>query len=111
MEKKHIAILLCVIVISTSVILVYPSSRKQGFTSGVNWIKHADEYAAEYNPTKPDYQGTPVPLSDSQMFFFQDNQFKPECCPSSYSSGSGCACISSEQIKYLNERGGNRTMP
>ena len=54
-------------------------------------------------------KGTPVPLENT-MFYFQDNEFKPECCPSTYTTGNGCACSSVEQVKYLNERGGNRTM-
>ena len=57
------------------------------------------------------YKGTNVPLKDGNMMFFKNNSFKPECCPSSYSSSNGCACTSDEQIEYLNQRGGNRTMP
>ena len=38
-----------------------------------------------------------------------DAKFKPECCPSPYSASTGCACMSSEQIAYLNSRGGNRS--
>ena len=50
-------------------------------------------------------------LAEGQLNFFADNQFKPECCVSStYSSGTGCACLSSEQVNYLNQRGGNRTI-
>ena len=44
------------------------------------------------------------------MFMFADNKFKPECCPSTYTSSTGCACISQEQVNYINQRGGNRTM-
>lgn len=55
------------------------------------------------------YKGTPVPLKDGELFYFEDNEFKPECCPSKYSTSTGCACISEEQMTYLNERGGNRT--
>lgn len=57
-----------------------------------------------------DYKGTPVPLENT-LFYFQDNEFKAECCPSTYSTSTGCACTSVDQMKYLNERGGNRTMP
>lgn len=56
------------------------------------------------------YKGTPVPLENT-LFYFEDNEFKPECCPSNYSTTTGCACLSSDQMKYLNERGGNRTLP
>lgn len=52
--------------------------------------------------------GTKVPLEDT-MVFYRDNEFKPECCPSSYSSSKGCMCSSPEQVKYLAQRGGNRS--
>ena len=55
--------------------------------------------------------GGSVPLPDGQMTFFYANKFDPACCfkPQQYSTGTGCACISVEQMKYLNERGGNNT--
>ena len=57
--------------------------------------------------------GGPVPLPDNQLSIFNENKFKPECCtqPQQYSNSSGCACISVEQMKYLNSRGGNNTRP
>lgn len=55
--------------------------------------------------------GGPVPLPEGQLAMFADNKFDANCCPSTYTTGSGCACISPEQMKYLNERGGNRTLP
>lgn len=55
------------------------------------------------------YKGTPVPLPEGQMFIFADNEFKPECCGSTVSSSSGCACITPAQMNYINQRGGNRT--
>ena len=50
-----------------------------------------------------------VPLPEGEMNFFYDNKFDGSCCfkPQSYSSSSGCACMSVEQVKYLNARGGN----
>lgn len=52
--------------------------------------------------------GTKVPLENT-LVFHKDNEFKPECCPSTYSSSTGCMCMSPEQVKYLAARGGNRT--
>jgi len=79
-----------------------------------SWISKASKYSSDlgYNTTSSkanSYVGTAVPLPDGELFFFQNNQFKPECCPNPYSSSTGCACMSAEQIKYLNTRGGNRT--
>ena len=80
-----------------------------------SWVNKADKYASKMGYTTADsryemYKGTPVPLPEGEMNMFADNEFKPECCPSTYSSSSGCACITQEQVDYLNERGGNRTL-
>jgi hypothetical protein len=80
-----------------------------------SWANKANSYAASmgYNGTKGKYsqnKGGSVPLPEGQMFMFSDTKFTPECCPSTYSSSTGCACISKEQVTYINERGGNRTM-
>lgn len=59
---------------------------------------------------------------DDSLNYFADTEFKPECCGSTYSanggllredgySSGGCACMSKKQIDYINERGGNRTLP
>ena len=48
---------------------------------------------------------------DEKLAFFARTQFKPECCGSSYASSGGCACMSKQQMNYLNTRGGNRTVP
>jgi hypothetical protein len=44
------------------------------------------------------------------MLIFAENEVKPECCPSYYSSSTGCVCTSQKQWDYLNQRGGNRTL-
>ena len=54
--------------------------------------------------------GGEVPLPEGQLYMFYKNKFNDNCCPSSYSSSSGCACLSKEQANYLNQRGGNRTL-
>ena len=38
------------------------------------------------------------------MTMFDDNKVTPECCPATYSNSVGCACISSEQMSFLNPR-------
>ena len=38
---------------------------------------------------------------------FKDTAFKPECCPNTYSNSMGCACMTTQQYNYLNNRGGN----
>ena len=80
-----------------------------------SWINKSLAYAGNMGyqtvlEKHEQYKGTPVPLENT-LFYFQDNEIKPECCPSTYSSSGGCPCLSTDQIKYLNERGGNRTLP
>ena len=54
--------------------------------------------------------GINVPLPPGELFYFNSNEFKPSCCEGNvYTSDNGCPCMSKEQIKYLNQRGGNRT--
>ena len=93
------------------------SEYKQGDNNldvASSWINKASTYSKNlgYQDTTKKtnaYSGTQVPLPEGELFFFQNNQFKPECCPSPYSASTGCACMSSEQVAYLNSRGGNRT--
>ena len=87
---------------------------QMGNDSKGSWTQKALGYASDMGydtvlSNHANYKGTPVPL-DETMHFFKDNAFKPECCPSSYSSSTGCACTSVAQLNYLNQRGGNRTM-
>lgn len=49
----------------------------------------------------------PVPLPEGELFMFANTPFKPECCPNTYSNGSGCACMTSNQYNYLITRSGN----
>jgi hypothetical protein len=49
----------------------------------------------------------PIPLPKDEMLMFATTDFKPECCPNTYSSSTGCACMTVDQFKYLDERGGN----
>lgn len=48
-----------------------------------------------------------IPLPEGEMFMFSNTQFKPECCPNTYSTSTGCACMTGDQYNYLILRGGN----
>ena len=48
-----------------------------------------------------------IPLPEGEMFMFANTKFAPECCPNTYSNGSGCACMTGDQYNYLVERSGN----
>jgi hypothetical protein len=49
----------------------------------------------------------PIPLPEGQLDIFATTPFKPECCPNTFSSSEGCACMTTEQYGYLKNRGGN----
>jgi len=49
----------------------------------------------------------PVPLPEGELYMFATTEFKPECCPNTYSTGSGCACMTTTQYNHLINRGGN----
>lgn len=86
---------------------------KEGFVSGggrpakygstsVNtssWFKNSQPPA----PRDPQ----PVPLPEGEMLFFKTTPFKPECCPNTYTTSAGCACMTGEQYNYLKLRGNN----
>ena len=64
-----------------------------------------------YSPLDVNSQGLKVPLHKGELAIFAKNPSKPECCSAStYSTSTGCVCVTPEQMKYLNERGGNRTL-
>jgi len=75
---------------------------------GNKWTKNPPAMQTSYETN----QGPKVPLAEGQLFFLANNAFKPECCtpasPLAYSSSTGCACVTKEQIDYINKRGGNR---
>ena len=73
------------------------------YSKGMGNENHLDSY--EYN------SGPPIPLPEGEMFFFKDTKFSPDCCPGTYSSSLGCACLSKPQFNYLVTRGGNNTVP
>ena len=49
----------------------------------------------------------PVPLPEGEMLMFANTPFKPECCPNTYSTSTGCACMTSNQYNFLQNRGFN----
>jgi len=49
----------------------------------------------------------PIPLPEGEMLMFANTDFKPECCPNTYSNSMGCACMTTAQYGHLVSRGGN----
>lgn len=48
-----------------------------------------------------------LPLKDGEMDFFANSEFKPECCPNTYSNSMGCWCGTSQDYNFLVTRAGN----
>ena len=66
-----------------------------------------------YNHPNEPLEGNypPFNLGPDNLFMFKDNQCKPECCGASFACDSGgCVCTTPDQRKFLNTRGGNRTV-
>lgn len=45
---------------------------------------------------------------DSSLFFLAKNKVGSDCCPSVYSTGGGCVCLSDAEAQVMGSRGGNR---
>jgi hypothetical protein len=48
-----------------------------------------------------------LPLPEGQLSLFDNMPFSPECCPNTYSSSMGCACMNDSTYNYLITRAGN----
>jgi len=59
------------------------------------------------HPNEP-LNGPPVTIDGDHLFYFANNQCKPECCGATLSCSGGCVCTSPEQRDFINTRGGNR---
>ena len=49
-----------------------------------------------------------VNSNPDKLTILDDSKFKPECCPSTYSSSNGCLCLDGDEEKMLETRGGNK---
>jgi hypothetical protein len=120
-----------ILLLVANLVMVYSMSRgSEGFTS--YFLSNAGGAGKEYQPigsfdevklstgnnvstwryTDPDepLMGPEFKPGPDSLFIFRDNQAKPGCCASTYSSDMGCVCTSPQQRSFINMRGGNRTM-
>ena len=70
-----------------------------------SWVKRP-----QGERTTNNLESMPGSPNASDLLIFDKTKFSPDCCPSIYSNSMGCVCASAEQMKFLNERGGNRTL-
>ena len=61
-------------------------------------------------------QGTPLPLKnemqfmtlpENSMFYFDKNVASPACCPSTFSTSTGCVCTTEQQRNLIAAQRGN----
>ena len=68
-----------------------------------------EDTTSVYDPDRNNYPSVDgTENSPKSMFAFAFNKSSPACCPGTYSSDMGCVCQTTEQNKYINQRGGNR---
>ena len=99
---------------------LHPAPIGFNLSSGVpgdKWAEHRNETSNSSDSDDlfkrlANIEAGQVPLPEGQLNFFYANRFDPKCCfkPQNYSSSTGCACISEEQMRFLNERGGNNVL-
>ena len=97
-NKTVAAVLVCWVVFMLLFALFYGTS---GLKEGIDSL-----FAARAEPV-PAEEATGIP-SDS-MALFRNNRASADCCPSPYSTSTGCICITDEQLALMRTRGGNRT--
>ena len=106
---------------------VQSNAKKEGFVGGnTNYGESSSYSLAKTNPVDTSKWGNPsltlnskagmniqnrqnqsLPLPDGQLSIFNNMPFSPECCPNTFSSSMGCACMNTDTYKYLNSRAGN----
>ena len=78
-----------------------------GWEPGAN-LPHDSHGWRARRPNEPKVWGK-YGRKDTAMLPFEENQCKPECCPSTMScDGGGCVCTTPEDRDLINTRGGNR---
>jgi hypothetical protein len=90
------------------------------------WMKSPDEtalvpndalftYLSSQGPTKPVFSdnsslnGPSIdghPDSEKKMFMLANNRTSPNCCPSTFSTSTGCVCTTKNQRDFIASRGG-----
>ena len=97
----------------------FVGSNNIGNNAGANYIMNTSTWntpSLNYRHGTPPDKGVkaiwdrpkqPIPLPKDELAMFATTEFKAECCPNSYSTSSGCACMTVNQYNYLRERGSN----
>jgi hypothetical protein len=68
-------------------------------------LKSSDSFQQVYPTMGPHVDGQVDSPQMLSMLAF--NQAKPECCPSTFSTSTGCVCLTNKQSDWIALRGGN----
>ena len=72
-------------------------------------------YLSSQGPTKPVFTDNSAlygpsvdghPESDKKLFMLANNRTSPNCCPSTFSTSTGCVCTTKNQRDFVASRGG-----
>lgn len=94
------------------------TATTEGFSNlddntGSDWINSASGYATNMGTVDTTSSSNYTAKNwtpDHTMTMFSNNTKKASCCAtSSYSTSTGCPCITNDQFKYLSSRGGNHS--
>lgn len=82
-----------------------------GSYDGMNLAAGLPPAAQGFRANHPDVPlaGPPVEIGPDNLFYFKNNQCKPECCGATLSCDGGCVCTTPQQRDFINTRGGNRS--
>ena len=83
--------------------LVDPSKIKVYQANGLPLEDDEQPQDDTYNPEYPTVDGTKDGLKNNFMFAY--NQSSPLCCPSPYSTSTGCVCLTENQRAFIGNRG------
>lgn len=86
------------------------ATPSMGMYDGVNYGSKLPAASGGWRGTAPNepLAGPPVEIGPDNLFYFKNNQCKPECCGATLSCDGGCVCTTPEQRDFINTRGGNR---
>jgi hypothetical protein len=81
-----------------------------GSYDGLNLAAGLPPAAQGFRANHPDepLAGPPVEIGPDNLFYFKNNQCKPECCGATLSCDGGCVCTTPSQRDFINRRGNNR---
>ena len=133
MEFNQVIMLIIILIVIISVFPICSCCRSHGvgLTEGFAGISELSDYNIQkkpvntsswfspslvYNKKHPSNKSIqaimnrpnqPIPLPKDELLIFATTPFKPECCPSTFSTSTGCWCGTSQDYNYLVTRGGN----